>query len=84
MTCPAPPLQRTREPGVGNFLLGFSSRIDGPAQLLNGPETRGPGVDAWLKAAGLPRTACGHWYFHLERISHRMRSAVGDQNGPIV
>jgi hypothetical protein len=34
----------------------------GPGQLLNGPEleTR---VDSWLKAAGLPRTACGQWYF---------------------
>jgi hypothetical protein len=34
----------------------------GPGQLLNGPEleTR---FDAWLKAAGFPRTACGQWYF---------------------
>jgi hypothetical protein len=34
----------------------------GPGQLLNGPEleTR---LDGWLKAAGLPRTACGQWYF---------------------
>jgi hypothetical protein len=34
----------------------------GPGQLLNGTEleTR---VEGWLKAAGLPRTACGHWYF---------------------
>lgn len=44
----------------------FPTRVfkpfDGPAQLLNGPEleTR---VEAWLKAAGLPRTACGQWYF---------------------
>jgi hypothetical protein len=44
----------------------FPARVfrpfDGPGQLLNGPEleTR---VDAWLKAAGLPRTACGQWYF---------------------
>ena len=36
--------------------------FDGPGQLLNGPEleTR---IDAWLKAAGLHRTACGQWYF---------------------
>jgi hypothetical protein len=34
----------------------------GPGQVLNGPEleTR---VNAWLEAAGLPRTACGQWYF---------------------
>ena len=34
----------------------------GSGQLLNSTEleTR---VEAWLKAAGLPRTACGHWYF---------------------
>jgi hypothetical protein len=34
----------------------------GPFQLLNGPEleTR---IEAWLRAAGLPREACGHWYF---------------------
>lgn len=44
----------------------FPARVfrpfDGPQQLLNGPEleTR---VDSWLKAAGLPRTACGQWYF---------------------
>lgn len=36
--------------------------VGGPEKLLNEPEleTR---VDAWLKAAGLPRTACGQWYF---------------------
>jgi hypothetical protein len=36
--------------------------LGGPAQLLNGPEleTR---VDGWLKAAGMSRTACGHWIF---------------------
>lgn len=34
----------------------------GPAELLNGPEL-GARVDAWLKAAGLSRTACGHWIF---------------------
>jgi hypothetical protein len=34
----------------------------GPAELLNGAEleTR---VEGWLKAAGLPRTSCGHWIF---------------------
>ena len=34
----------------------------GPAQLLNGPELEAR-VDGWLRAAGLPRTACGHWIF---------------------
>jgi hypothetical protein len=33
-----------------------------PAQLRNGPELNAR-LDSWLKAAGLPRTACGHWYF---------------------
>ncbi len=36
--------------------------FDGPAQLLNGPELE-VRIDAWLKAAGLPRSACGHSYF---------------------
>lgn len=36
--------------------------VDGPARLLNGPELEGR-IDAWLKAAGWPRTVCGHWYF---------------------
>src|SRR5665213_3451626 len=34
----------------------------GPAQLLNGPELEAR-VDRWLKAAGWPRTVCGHWIF---------------------
>jgi hypothetical protein len=34
----------------------------GPAQLLNGPELEAR-VDGWLKAAGWPRTVCGHWIF---------------------
>ena len=34
----------------------------GPAQLLNGPELEAR-VDGWLKAAGWPRTICGHWVF---------------------
>ena len=34
----------------------------GPAQLLNGTELEAR-VDAWLKAAGWPRTACGHRIF---------------------
>jgi hypothetical protein len=34
----------------------------GPAQLLNGPELE-VRVDSWLKAAGWPRTVCGHWIF---------------------
>jgi hypothetical protein len=44
----------------------FPARVfkpfDGPAQLLNGPELEAR-VDGWLKAAGWPRTACGHWIF---------------------
>ncbi len=36
--------------------------FDGTAQLLNGPELE-VRIDAWLKAAGLPRSACGHSYF---------------------
>ena len=34
----------------------------GPTQLLNGPELKAR-VDGWLKAAGWPRTVCGHWIF---------------------
>ena len=44
----------------------FPARVfkafDGPAQLLNGPELEAR-VDGWLKAAGWPRTVCGHWIF---------------------
>jgi hypothetical protein len=36
--------------------------FDGAAQLLNGPELE-VRIDGWLKAAGLPRSACGHSYF---------------------
>ena len=34
----------------------------GAAQLLNGPELEAR-ADGWLKAAGWPRTVCGHWIF---------------------
>lgn len=34
----------------------------GPARLLNGPELEAR-VNRWLKAAGWPRTVCGHWIF---------------------
>jgi hypothetical protein len=34
----------------------------GPAQLLNGPELEAR-IEGWLKAAGWPRTVCGHWIF---------------------
>jgi hypothetical protein len=34
----------------------------GPATLLNGPELEAR-VDAWLKAGGWSRAACGHWIF---------------------
>lgn len=34
----------------------------GPAKLLNGPDLEAR-VDGWLKAAGWPRTACGHLVF---------------------
>ena len=44
----------------------FPARIfkpfGGPVQLLNGPELEAR-VDGWLKAAGWPRTVCGHWIF---------------------
>jgi len=44
----------------------FPARIfkpfGGPAQLLNGPELEAR-IDGWLKAAGWPRTVCGHWIF---------------------
>jgi hypothetical protein len=36
--------------------------LGGPAQLLNGPELEAR-LEGWLKAAGWPRTACGHWIF---------------------
>jgi hypothetical protein len=34
----------------------------GPSQLLNGPELE-VRAEAWLKKAGLPRSACGHYVF---------------------
>ena len=44
----------------------FPARVfkpySGPVQLLNRPELEAR-LDAWLKAAGWPRTACGHWIF---------------------
>jgi hypothetical protein len=44
----------------------FPARVfkpfEGPAQLLNGPELEAR-LEGWLKAAGLPRTSCGHWIF---------------------
>src|SRR5882757_5334402 len=49
----------------------FPARIfkpfGGPAQLLNGPELEAR-VDGWLKAAGWPRTVCGHWIFTWNAI----------------
>jgi hypothetical protein len=51
--------------------------IGAPAQLLNGPELEAR-VEAWLKAANLPRTACGHWIFtwNAFRIDCDPRSAL--------
>ncbi|HSI18034.1 MAG TPA: hypothetical protein VK980_09710, partial [Sphingomonas sp.] len=44
----------------------FPARIFKPAygrsRLLNAPELAGR-VDSWLKLAGMPREACGHWMF---------------------
>jgi hypothetical protein len=44
----------------------FPARVfkpfSGPVRLLNGPELEAR-VDGWLKAAGWPRTVCGHWIF---------------------
>jgi hypothetical protein len=44
----------------------FPARVlrptSGPAQLLNRPDLEAR-VTAWLKAADLPREACGQWYF---------------------
>ena len=34
----------------------------GPPQLLNSPELEAR-LEGWLKAASLPRAACGHWIF---------------------
>jgi len=54
----------TADERAGNWQ--FPARIfkpfGGPAQLLNGPELEAR-VDGWLKAAGWPRSVCGHWIF---------------------
>jgi hypothetical protein len=58
------PNSTTADQKAGNWQ--FPARIfrpvDGPAQLLNGAELEAR-VDGWLKAAGWPRTVCGHWIF---------------------
>jgi hypothetical protein len=54
----------TAEERAGNwqFPAQVFKPFGGPAQLLNGPELEAR-VDGWLKAAGWPRTVCGHWIF---------------------
>jgi hypothetical protein len=47
---------------IWQFPVRVFMPFGGPAQLLNGPEL-GARLDGWLKAAGLSRTACGHWIF---------------------
>jgi hypothetical protein len=47
---------------VWQFPARVFKPLSGPAQLLNGPELEAR-VDGWLKAAGWPRTVCGHWIF---------------------
>ena len=58
------PSAATADERAGNWQ--FPARVfkpfGGPAQLLNGPELEAR-VDGWLKAAGWPRTVCGHWIF---------------------
>jgi hypothetical protein len=58
------PKNVTAEERAGNWQ--FPARVfkpfHGPVRLLDGPELEAR-VDAWLKAAGLPRAACGHWIF---------------------
>jgi hypothetical protein len=44
------------------FPVRIFKPVGGPAQLLNAPELEAR-LDVWLKAANLPRTACGHWIF---------------------
>lgn len=51
--------ERARE---WQFPVRIFKPVDGPAQLLNGPELEGR-LDGWLKAASLSREACGHWFF---------------------
>jgi hypothetical protein len=58
------PKAATAGTGAGNWQ--FPARVfksfGGPPRLLNGPELEAR-VDGWLKAAKLPRAACGHWIF---------------------
>jgi hypothetical protein len=58
------PSAATADERAGNWQ--FPARVfkpfSGPAQLLNGPELEAR-LDGWLKAAGWPRTVCGHWIF---------------------
>ena len=58
------PKAATAEERAGNwqFPAQVFKPFAGPAQLLNAPELEAR-VDGWLKAAGWPRTACGHWIF---------------------
>jgi hypothetical protein len=55
----ATPDERAR---IWQFPARVFKPFGGPAQLLNGPELEAR-VNGWLKAAGWPRTACGHWIF---------------------
>jgi hypothetical protein len=58
------PKATTAEERAGNwqFPAQVFKPFDGPAQLLNASELEAR-VDGWLKAAGWPRTVCGHWIF---------------------
>ena len=47
---------------IWQFPVRVFKPFGGPAQLLNGAELEAR-LDGWLKAAKLPRTACGHWIF---------------------
>ena len=73
------PKAATAEEKGGNWQ--FPARVfkpfDGPAQLLNAPELEAR-VDGWLKAAGWPRTVCGHWIFtwNAFRIECDPQSAI--------
>jgi hypothetical protein len=52
--------------GSWQFPARVFKPFGGPALLLNGPELEArveARVDAWLKAAGWPRTVCGHYIF---------------------
>ena len=51
--------ERTR---TWQFPVRVFKSSDGQVQLLNSPELEAR-LDGWLKAASLPRTACGHWIF---------------------